>query len=421
MEEWINKKLSTISVDSKALFEESILAYRVKANRAALLFSYLGFLTIIKEVIISSKKPENIEQTRWDKITTDLVHEDKWESTVYAALINSSNPIFNINESLRQQIKYWKDRRNDCAHFKENEINNSHVEIFWSFIRSNLNKITIEGGKQNLLKKFAIHFDETKTPPEKSYIFLIKQIESSIEVSEGISFFEELDKIIEEENPWDGEKINEIYYNLIVHIENPQMKARLIRFIKSHRNFDLHLIAEYPQIISDLLYSPEDIRMIWKKRMYSNLGSLQHSIFAVLLRTNLIPEKELDEALNNYYEKFNQEGFNNIPKNKEVRKELAGKSILGKVYSDYFERIQIASMKFQEINRKADLITLLFEFGNIDENMVKGICDMYINSTNPWWLTKSLYELLQDYPAKKEEFEKICTKLKLNFPDELED
>ncbi|NJM79738.1 MAG: hypothetical protein HC854_09145, partial [Flavobacterium sp.] len=97
---------------------------------------------------------------------------------------------------VRQQIKYWKDRRNDCAHFKQNEINISHVEIFWSFLKSNLSKITIEGGKLNLLKKFLNHFDETKTPPDSDYTHLIKEIEHAIEINESESFFIELDNLI---------------------------------------------------------------------------------------------------------------------------------------------------------------------------------------------------------------------------------
>ncbi|NJM79038.1 MAG: hypothetical protein HC854_04260, partial [Flavobacterium sp.] len=79
MDNWIEQKITKLSIDSKSLFDESLLCYKIKAFRASLLFSYLGFLTIIKEIIISSKKPELIEQSRWDKIIFDLNIEDKWE------------------------------------------------------------------------------------------------------------------------------------------------------------------------------------------------------------------------------------------------------------------------------------------------------------------------------------------------------
>jgi predicted metal-dependent RNase len=94
------------------------------------MFSYLAFLTFLKETIIKSNKPASINQSRWDSILNDLQNDDKWEKRVFEELTNSSTPIFNIKEDIRQQIKYWKDRRNDCAHFKDNEIDAHHVESF---------------------------------------------------------------------------------------------------------------------------------------------------------------------------------------------------------------------------------------------------------------------------------------------------
>lgn len=207
-----------------SLFNESLLCYSIKANRASLLFSYLAFLTIIKEIIISSKKPDDIGQSRWDQIIKELNNEDKWEKRVFEELTNSSTPIFNISESIRQQIKFWKDRRNDCAHFKENEINNTHVEIFWSFLESNLSKITIEGGKLNLLKKIVTHFDETKTPPDADYKPLLKEIDNAIDISESESFFKELHDILNHSLWFEEKKIADIFYDLTLLIDSVQIK-----------------------------------------------------------------------------------------------------------------------------------------------------------------------------------------------------
>jgi hypothetical protein len=104
--------------------------------------------------------------------------EDKWEEEILTALNNSSNPIFNINENIRVQIKYLKDRRNDCAHAKNNIINHHHVEIFWTFLQSNLSKITVERGKLTLLNKFSDQFDTAITSRFESYDYLIDEIEN---------------------------------------------------------------------------------------------------------------------------------------------------------------------------------------------------------------------------------------------------
>jgi hypothetical protein len=128
IEDWKKEKRFNKKVSS--LFDESIVCYKHGAYRASLMFSYLAFLTFLKETIIKSNKPASINQSRWDSILNDLQNDDKWEKRVFEELTNSSTPIFNIKEDIRQQIKYWKDRRNDCAHFKDNEIDAHHVESF---------------------------------------------------------------------------------------------------------------------------------------------------------------------------------------------------------------------------------------------------------------------------------------------------
>lgn len=417
MDNWIEQKITKLSIDSKSLFDESLLCYKIKAFRASLLFSYLGFLTIIKEIIISSKKPELIEQTRWDKIIFDLNIEDKWEKRVYDELINSGSPIFNISESVRQQIKYWKDRRNDCAHFKQNEINISHVEIFWSFLKSNLSKITIEGGKLNLLKKFLNHFDETKTPPDSDYTHLIKEIEHAIEINESESFFKELDSLIGTSYWFLNQKVSEIYYNLIIHIDNEQIKRSLVKFIKSKNNFDFELIKDNSQLIFEFNYSKQEIRNIWKSRLFSTSGRLKYYIYAILLRNNLIPKSELVEAMEHFYLNFNQDGFANIPEDDEIKRNLANKELLDSVYIQLFSNSALSKSKFGLLNSKADLITLLLEFKKLDLTIVEEICKMYENGINPWWLTKGINYLFENNTIIKNEFEEICTSNNLTYPN----
>lgn len=419
MENWINKKLDKFSSDSKSLFNESLLCYSIKANRSSLLFSYLGFLTIIKEIIISSKKPDEIEQPRWDQIIKELNDEDKWEKRVFEELTNSRSPIFNISESVRQQIKYWKDRRNDCAHFKENEINNAHVEIFWSFLKSNLSKITIEGGKLNLLKKIAIHFDETKTPPDADYKPLLKEIDNAIDVSESESFFKEFHHILENSLWIEDKKVSDIFYDLTLAIENIQIKKRLIDYIKSIPNFDLELIKYNPQMIITFNYTPEEIRKIWKTRVYASSRKLQYHIYATFLRKSIIPNNQIDEAMQHLFNKFNQEGFDNIPNEDDLKRVLANKELLDIIYNYFFQDQSISTMKFGKINSKADLIELLIEYSELNLYIVEGIIKMYENSIDPWWLTNNLRSLFERKPEIAERFKEICDENGKEYPETL--
>src|SRR5690554_4054611 len=122
IEQWIDKNGFSENVNS--LFRDSIVCYKAGANRASLLFSYLAFITILKERIIAGTKPNLIKEEVWDKLISNLQDEDLWEAIVFdatqqrekidqATKERKRDPVFNINENLRLQIKYRKDRRSE--------------------------------------------------------------------------------------------------------------------------------------------------------------------------------------------------------------------------------------------------------------------------------------------------------------------
>jgi hypothetical protein len=190
VEKWIAK--SNFTAEVMILLNDSIKCYKADAYRASLLFSYLAFITILKERIGVAEKPANYLQHNWNVLRTEILNEDKWERAVYDATqqkgskdpSNLKDPVFSINDALRTQIEYWKDRRNDCAHFKNNEITNAHVETFWSFLESNLYKITVEGGMNSLLIKIKRHYDTNYTRTGEDVTPLVNEITSSVELNE---------------------------------------------------------------------------------------------------------------------------------------------------------------------------------------------------------------------------------------------
>ena len=70
IENWIYK--NDFSENVNVLFKDSITCYKAGANRASLLFSYLAFMTILKERIIEGVKPNLFPQGEWDKIILKL-------------------------------------------------------------------------------------------------------------------------------------------------------------------------------------------------------------------------------------------------------------------------------------------------------------------------------------------------------------
>lgn len=412
IEKWIkeNKKLSK---NANVLFDESFLTFKIEAFRASLIFSYLGFLTIIKEIILNSKKPNSILQSRWDNILFEIKNEDSWEKRVYDELINSSSPIFNINDSIRQQVKYWKDRRNDCAHFKQNEINHNHTELFWSFIKSNLLKITIEGGKENLIKKFEIHFDLTRTPVDKDYSNLIYEIENSIENSELNDFFIRLTQI---ENFIITEKYYDIYREIFRLVKNDIIIEDLVKYLKTSKR-DLKLIIKYPNLINSMEYTATEIRKIWKVRTKNEPYIFY--VYANLLQNNLIPEGEKNEAIKTLYDGFNQRNHVNIPNDDNIRKNLALPELLTIIIEDVFASNKITK-EYLYVNSKSDFIVLVIEFLPLSIQMVNGICAMYKCNEKSWWLNNSLLELFSQKPNLKTKFKATIAENGLELPSVFE-
>lgn len=190
-EKWINEK--PIPQESLYTFNEAILCYKFGAYKASLLFSYIGFQLIVKDRILNSNMPQLFPKSNWIQIHNDLRNNDKWDRAIFDAIqIKTNNEIFHISEDLRNQITYWRNRRNDCAHSKSNIINASHVESFWFFIKSNLSKFIVIGGKDELLNRVKDHFDISKTSANQDIGYIVNDIPSTVDVQNCTPFLKEL-------------------------------------------------------------------------------------------------------------------------------------------------------------------------------------------------------------------------------------
>lgn len=86
----------------------------------------------VRHNLLISSRPDSMPQRNWDGILIDLRKDKGWDEKVMSCIkANSGNKVvFNIDQSLRDDVEYWKNRRNDCAHFKKEEITLSHVSAF---------------------------------------------------------------------------------------------------------------------------------------------------------------------------------------------------------------------------------------------------------------------------------------------------
>lgn len=409
IEIWIEEQKFTIQIQK--LFEESIICYKHGAYRASLLFSYLGFITHIKEVLVKSNNPNSVNIGRWNNIQNEIQDDDKWEKRVFEELTNSSNPIFDIKEDLRQQIKYWKDRRNDCAHFKSNDIENHTIETFWSFLRSNLAKITVEGGKASLINKFNTHFDLTKTPPNTNFDHLILEIHSAVDLVDFDSFLDDLGNEIDRYGFYDDKIVH--IHNKILEFCSADYKLKLVSYLKTNK-LDIDFIGSYVDKINALDYSESDIRQLWKKRIFkANNRRYVFIVYAALLRNGMIPQNQLKEAFLQLFDKYEQTGYS-MPSDIQTKSMLTNQ-ILGEIiFKQAIEEDDLST--FMWVNSKCDFISFYIENFPLKKETVMSLCKMPTRSNYSYWLEEKLKNMFSDNQHKKTEFNNIATQNGLSIP-----
>jgi hypothetical protein len=409
IENWIEEKGYSINI--KELFKESVICYRNSAYRASLLFSYVAFLTIIKETLLKAKRPAGFSEAEWTAILSKINNERTWEEEVYKSLINGSKPIFLISEDLRDQIKYWKNRRNDCAHIKDNEIASHHTEAFWSFLKSNVPKMTVEGGMLSLLLKFDDHFDQTQTARGTDYSHLIYEIENSVLVSEFPEFFKSIYTVIEHRLFYESETLQ--VYDKILDLLSSKIQEALINYLKVSKK-DVTFLLFYPEKIMQFGYSPKEIRKIWFERMLLvHSAGNPFNLYAVMLRNNLIPKGEIEQANKSIFNKFSQQSNSKIPENKDIDTFKA---------NGFFQTIfDIAITEkdlrdFVWVNGKCDLIGCFIENYPLNSETVSSIISMSQHRNPSQWLVKRIQNIFISIPELKSEFTAIASRKSLALP-----
>ncbi|WP_041258238.1 hypothetical protein [Fibrella aestuarina] len=415
-EEWAGQQRFSNNVSS--LFGESFICYKNGAYRAALMFSYLGFFTVVKEVIIKSTKPNlpYVPQSRWDKIISDLRKDEHWERAVFEELVNSSAAIFNINEDIRQQVRYWKDRRNDCAHFKSNNIDYYHVDALWSFIKSNIYKITVEGGKETLLEKFRRHFDESITPPNSDITPLVKLIDESVVLADMESFWIELFSILEEYNSFPSFNTGSFGFEYLVESVmkncNSNTGETIIDFVRKSE-LDLELIYKSPDKINYFNYTSSEVREIWRNRIIENkyMGFI---VYGALLRNRLIPYNEIEEANKHIFYHFDDYR----PTDESTHMALSANGFGDVIFKIAIEQDKLKTW-YSLIQPRADMIAYYVENYSLKLETVKAICDMYTREKYSRWLGERLEKMFRNNPTKKQEFHAIASENGFTIPSKL--
>lgn len=420
-EDWIKANKFPASIEE--ILDDAVICYKNNVSRAALLLSYIAFMNILRNRILLSRRPNLFPDGEWRQLQKNVTKDDSWESAVFDATQQqekidnakkrTKDPVFSINESIRKQISYWKDRRNDCAHFKNNHIDTFHVDAFWAFLESNLSKITIEGGQQSLLDKFAIHFDVKFTPKGKDVTPLIKEIEYSVEDTELNNFWKLLFSVVD--NTYDLMPCDELLSLIEKIITNTTDKIQrsLLNFLITEKTLLYDYLSKYPQRIVCLGFDNCQVRSFWKTEILKCDRCLD--IYAYMLNANLIPQDEINES--------HEHIIANI---KQYKLQQNSYLILqGSNFNHLFEEYYFKQAEFkyyQTTNNRADLLYGYLLYNDFTVNIVDVLCAEYSKSIYySEWLLKNLKRLFTEDINKKTMFIDIANVNKIVIPKLLND
>ena len=422
IENWIESSNFSDAVTN--IFSESVMCYKNGVYRPALLLSYISFMNILRERILISDGPKLFEKSHWEQIQKEVVKDETWEKAVFdatqqrekieqATKSKKRDAVFSISETIREQISYWKNRRNDCAHFKSNHIDAFHVEAFWAFLQSNLPKITIEGGKDSLINKFKKHFDITYTPANADETNIIKEIEHSVNDSDLEDFWKSCFSIIDRSYEFlPSERLLDFIEKTILN-SNEKIKESVLSFIEKEKSLYHSFLSKYPNRILLYNYDNSEIRRFWKRELLDCEQPLE--IYATLLNSSLIPTSEITEANEYIVERI---------KRYEVKQSLNAILVVNNFTAIFENRyFKISEFQYyQTTNGRAELFYGYFLINGFNKNIVEILCSEYNKSTYfSEWLLRRLERLFTKNSDKKQEFLNIATENSIEMPEKLKE
>ena len=410
IENWVGEQRYSNKI--KKLFTESVICYRTGAHRASLLFSYIGFLTIIKENLITSSPPEGFTEAEWENLLSAIRTNDLWEKSVYDALMRSEKPIFELSEDIKLQVKYWNDRKNDCTLYN-NGIEGHHTLSFWSFIKNHVSKMTVEGGQASLLKKFNAHFDPIQTRPNKDYGYLVAQISASVLPKKYHEFFEKLEANIAGDRWWGGFEESANVYAKIFDVCDTSIQESLVKYLKKQKK-DITFLSYYADKIDRFNYTDVEVRKLWMIGFKSDrIFRKQFNIYAELLRKKLIPEEEIEEANETLFKHFDQ--FRNyfIPEPTDIDT-IKAHGFYQTVYNSAIvdKNIELGTW----VDKKCDLIISFIHNEKLTVETVQSITNLLHSRNSSQELEKALKLTFTNFPKIKTKFYSIAEKNEVAIP-----
>lgn len=383
------------------ILNDAIRCYRHDIARPALMLSYIAFIQAIRNNLLNSEMPDGFNDKRWEDTMNKLRNESKWDEKVIDCIKmrdkgDDDPAFFQIADTLRDDVCYWRNRRNDCAHYKDSEITLSHVSAFWVFMMDNYNKFTPIGSLQQSINDYNRHFDISRTPRGASTDKIFKRLCLVIKTKEDLEHF-----LKETYARMNFESQCDLLHNLLV---DGLHKEIVICFLKQEKKRLNAYLRTKPKDVSLVLGNDATTtRKFWYEDFM--LFASCANVYVEMLRAKMIPQGEIKESLDMFlkheykrsaFRVDSQEDFNVLKEN----------GIYDIFIEEYLSKEFVCDNP-REKCYKTDFYISLIQRGGITDKLIKALSES-IKGTFPYTLTNRLKdEIFNDGKSKKQYYDFI--------------
>lgn len=384
------------------VLNDAIRCYRHGIARPALMLSYIAFIQAVRNNLLNSEMPSGFKKARWDACMNNLRSEDKWDSEVVVCIRKRANgtndpAFFELPDTLRDDVCFWRNRRNDCALYKDSEITLSHVAAFWVFMMDNYNKFTPIGSLMQSVNDYKRHYNLSITPREASTDKIFKRLCLAINTDDDLLLF-----LRETDSCMKYEEQAKLLHDLLM-IERHRVKV--ISFLVDNLKRVRMYLALKPADVSIILgNNPEMTCKLWYDDFM--LFASCANVYVEMLRAKMIPRGEIKESLEMLLKHEYKRGAFNVdsPENFNVLKENGLYDIF---IEEYLSKNFVCNNPSEKCY-KTDFYISLIHRGGISDRLIKALSES-IKGTFPYTLENRLKgEIFKEEENKKQYFESIA-------------
>lgn len=378
------------------ILNDAIRCYRNGIARPALMLSYIAFIQAVRDNLLKSDMPKGFNEPRWKASMSKLRQENAWDEQVISCIKCRDNPpYFELTDSLRDDVCYWRNRRNDCAHYKDSEITLSHVAAFWVFIMDNYNKFTPIGSLMQSVNDYKRHYNVSITPKGTSTEVIFKRLCLAIKAEDDLLLF-----LKETDSCMEYEEQAQLLHDLLM---DERHKTKVISLLTGKLKRVKMYLALKPADVSVVLGNNlEMTRKFWYEDFM--LFASCANVYVEMLRAKMIPQGEIKESLEMLLKhEYKRSAFYlDNPEDFNVLKENGLYDIF---IEEYLSKDFVCNNPGEKCH-KTDFYISLIQRGGISDKLIKVLSES-IKGTFPYTLENRLKSEIFKEENKKQYLDSI--------------